>query len=169
MATASGSSAERTKQWVRETRRYNPLRAAGKKAKSDPSGWDQTLVRFRGHLDTLYNVQNGQPSGGLIPETALARIAQFAKEDLKRSVSDLIYCVFVHRFTNLLTWKQPLRNTKAGEGKRCRNVEAYLEGLLEAVCQTDPAPPPAQEGSRKVASLSRREYPFTSFRSDAIN
>ena len=154
---------------MRETRRYDPLRVAKRKADSNSGGWDQTLVRFRGHFDTVYNVHNGQPSGWLLPETALARISKFVKEDLKRSVS-AFYCVFVHRFTNLLTWQQPLQSKKAGEGKRSRDVETYLEALLQAIRQTDPALLPTQGGLEGggtiVANLSWREYPFVSTRGE---
>ncbi|KAF9644275.1 hypothetical protein BDM02DRAFT_996226 [Thelephora ganbajun] len=90
---------------------------------------------------------------------ALAKVNKFAKEDLKRSVSGFFYCVFVHRFTNLSIWQQPLRGTKAGEGKRSRNVEKYLEGLLEAIRRVAPTPIPVGGGSDEsdtaVAALSR--------------
>ena len=87
---ASSSGPKRTRQPVREARRHNPLRGAKKKAEADfdSEGWDRTLLRFRAHLDTLCNFQNGQPSGGFVPETALAKMNKFIKEDLKRSVSD---------------------------------------------------------------------------------
>ena len=64
-------------------------------------GWDKTLVRFRAEFDTQYSVHNGQPSGGLVPEMALAKVTKFVKEDLKRSVSGFFYWVFAHHFTNL--------------------------------------------------------------------
>jgi hypothetical protein len=54
----------------------------------DSDSWEQTLVRFRAHFDTLIYDHNGQPSGGLIPEKALAKLTKYVKEDLKRSVSD---------------------------------------------------------------------------------
>ena len=163
MPTASSSGPKRTRQPVREARRYNPVRTAKRKAEpdSDSEGWDRTLVRFRAHLDTLCDSQNGQPPGGFVPETALARISKFVKEDLKRSVSNF-YCVFVHHFTNLSTWQQPLRNTRAGEGKRSRDVETYLEGLLQEIRQANPAPVLAEgdsnEGSTTADALSNRKH-----------
>ena len=148
------------------SRRYNPLHAAQKKAASD-DGWLQTLHRFRAHADTLYGVQDGQPSGGLVPEKALASLNKFVKEDLKRSVSNFFYCVFVHRFTNLTIWQQPLHEKKAGEGKRSRDVETYLEGLLQAIRPVDSAPAPAGDGSvgrDTIAKiLSRRKHSFDLF------
>jgi len=84
---ASSSGSQRTRQPTREgRRRYDPIKSAKKKADSK-TDWDLTLVRFQVQLDTLYSVQNGQPSGGLVPETALADIERLVKEDLKRSVS----------------------------------------------------------------------------------
>ena len=56
-----------------------------KKANSKGDSWNQTVIRFRAQLDTLFH--GGQPSGRLEPEMALARIDKLAKEDLKRSVS----------------------------------------------------------------------------------
>lgn len=92
---------------------------------------------------------------------ALASIDRFVKEDLKLSVSGIFYCVFVRRFTNLSIWQQPLRDTEAGKGKRSRDVEKYLEGLLKEI---RPAPIPAgveSGGDRTtVAAFSRREYFF---------
>jgi hypothetical protein len=130
---ASSSGAPRTRQPTREGRRYDPVKWVKKVPDSDQGGWNQTLVRFQAKFGTEfsipYSVHNGQPFGGLEPEMALAEINEFVKEDLKRSVSDFFYCVFVHHFTNSSTWQQPLRDTKAGEGKRSRNVEKYLEGL----------------------------------------
>ena len=163
---ASSSGPKRTRQLARETRRHNPLRSAKKKANSESDGWDRTLVRFRAYLDTLFNVQHGQPSGGLVPEMALAKLTQFMKEDLKPSVSDFFYCVFVHHFTNSSTWQQPLRDMKAGEGKRSRDIEIYLEGLLQAIRQADPAPMPvgdSDEYSTTVAALSRRKRFYSRF------
>ena len=140
---------------------YSPLRAG--KNKTDSEGWDQTLVRFRAHFDTLYT-HNEQPSGGLVPEVALATIVKSIKEDLEQSVSNFFYCVFVHRFTNLATWQQPLRNKKAGKGERSRDVEAYLEGLLHAIHRAGAAAVPVGDGSIKrsttVTALSRGERSF---------
>ncbi|KAF9783243.1 hypothetical protein BJ322DRAFT_1110126 [Thelephora terrestris] len=68
---------------------------------------------------------------------ALARIDKFVKEDLKRS---------------------PLRDTKAGEGKRSRNVEKYLEGLLQAILPVELTSIPESglnEKDTTVAALSR--------------
>ena len=160
---------------MRESRRYNPLREAKKKvdSDSDSEGWDRTLVRFRAHLDTQYDFRNGQPSGGFVPETALARLSKFIKEDLKRSVSGFFYCVFVHHFTNLSTWQQPLCNTKAGEGKRSRDVETYLEGLLQEIRQANPAPVLAggesNEGSTTADAFSNRKHWFASFPRDVTS
>ena len=64
------------------------MKPAKDKANSKKDGWNQTLVRFQAEFDTQYSVHNGQPSGGLVPATALASIDKFVKEDLKRSVSD---------------------------------------------------------------------------------
>ena len=54
------------------------------------NGWNQTLARFRARLDaefdTLQNIRDGQPSGGLVPEMALAEVEKIVKDDLKRSV-----------------------------------------------------------------------------------
>ncbi|KAF9783213.1 hypothetical protein BJ322DRAFT_141439 [Thelephora terrestris] len=133
---ASSSGPRRTRHSARETRRHDPLRSV-KKVDSDADGWNRALVRFRAHLDTLFTVQHGQPSGGLTPEMALARLTEFVKEDLKRS---------------------PLRNMKAGEGKRSRDMEIYLEGLLQAIRRADPAPIPvgdSDECGTTVAALSR--------------
>jgi len=142
-----------------------------KKADSKKDGWNQTLVRFQAQFDTLYTVQNGQPSGGLVPEMALAEVDKFVKEDLKRSVSGFFYCVSVHHFTNLSTWQQPLRNTKAGEGKRSRDVEDYLKGLLKAIRPVELAPIPAgaepNENGTMVVALSRRKHFFSSLRFDS--
>ena len=124
-------------------------------------GWDRTLVRFRAEFDTRYSVHYGQPSGGLVPEMALAKVDKYVKEDLKRSVSCSFYCVFAHHFTNLSTWQQPLRNMEAGKGKRSRDVEDYLKGLLGAIRRAEPAPIPAENGSKENgttgAVLSKRK------------
>ena len=83
----SSSGSKRSRQPTREGRqRYDPIKSAKKKADSKDD-WNLTLVRFQVQLDTLYGVQNGQPSGGLVPETALAEVNSLVKEDLKRSVS----------------------------------------------------------------------------------
>ena len=97
---------------------------------------------------------------------ALAKVNQFAKEDLKRSVSGFFYCVFVHHFTNLLTRQQPLQDTRAGDGRRSRDVEDYLKGLLKAI---RPAPGVVSaEDDTAVAALSRRKC-LLSFGFDMTN
>ena len=62
---------------------------------------------------------------------------------------------------------------KAGEGKRSRDMEIYLEGLLQAIRQADPAPIPeggeSDECSTTVAALSRRKHFYSSFLCDAMN
>ena len=149
------------------------MKPAREKADSKKDGWNQALSRFRAEIDTLYNVQNGQPSGGLVPVMAVARINTFVKEDLKRSVSGFFYCVFVHHFTNLSSWRQPLRDTKAGEGKRSRDVEDYLKGLLKAIRPVEPTSIPvgveSNEEDTAVAALSRRKHFFPSIRVDVEN
>jgi len=100
---ASSSGSKRTKKPAAGRRRYDPIKSAKRKADSK-NDWNLALVRFQDHFDTLYSVQNGQPSGGLVPEMALAEVHKFVKDDLKRSVSNDFYCVFFHHFTNLSTW-----------------------------------------------------------------
>ena len=162
---ASSSGPQRTRQSARDGRRYDPAKRGKDTPDSDIEGWNQTLVRFRaefdGEFNTPYSVHNGQPSGGFVPEEALAKISEFVKEDLKRSVSVFFYCVFVHHFTNSSTWQQPLRATKAGEGKRSRNVEKYLEGLLQAIRPVVPTSIPgggSGENDTTAATLSRRKH-----------
>ena len=156
----SSSGPQRTRQPVREARRHNPIKST-KKVDSRKDGWDQTLVRFRAEFDAIYSVQHGQPSGGLVPETALASVDKFVKDDLKRSVSCSFYCVLVHHFTNLSTWQQPLWNMKAGEGKRSRSVEDYLKCLLKAVRRAESTPAltggESDKDDTSVAALSRRK------------
>ena len=127
------------------------------KGDSDSESWDQTLVRFRAHLDAIYTVHDGRPSGGLVPENALARINKFIKEDLRRSVSDIFYSVFVHHFTNSLIRRQPLRDTEAGRGKRSRSSEAYLVGLLQAIRPTGGE---SDTFDTATAALSKRKHSF---------
>ena len=81
------------------------MKPAKEKADVKKDGWNQTLVRFRDEFDTQHGVHNGQPSGGIVPAMALAKVDKLVKEDLKRSVSVFFYCVFVHHFTNLSTWQ----------------------------------------------------------------
>ena len=94
---ASASGPQRTRQSVREGRRFDPVRST-KKPSSKKDGWEQTLVRFRAELDAefdpLRNVHDGQPSGGLVPEMALAIVHKLAKENLKRSVSGFFFTAF---------------------------------------------------------------------------
>ena len=105
----TSSGPKRTGQPAREGRRYDPVKSARKKADSSRDNWNQTLVRFRFQLDTLYSVRNGQPSGGLVPETALAEIDKQIKEDLKRSVS----CFFTAFSLIILLICQP-GNSRSG-------------------------------------------------------
>ena len=157
----SSSGPQRTGQPVREMRRYDPTKPAKRKVDSTKDGWDLTLVRFRAEFDIVYSVRCGQPSGGLVPETALAKIDKFIKEDLKRSVSGFSCCVLAHHFTHLSTRQQPLRDTKAGEGKRPRSVEDYLKGLLKAIRRVASTPTLAggesDENDTTMATLSKRE------------
>ena len=172
----SESGPKRTRRQVKSGRGRNPLGARRKKAglrSSSEADWDQTLARFQADLDDFYNVHHGRPSGGLLPETALARVTKFTKEDIKRSVSNFFYCVFVHHFINLTTWQQPLRDAKAGEGKRSRDMEIYLEGLLEAIHRVNPSPIPAtgesDEGNTAIDLLSRRKHSFASVGSNLVS
>ena len=104
---------------------------------------------------------------------ALAKSTKFIKEDLKRSVSDFFYCVFVHHFTNLTTWQQPLRDTKSAEGKRSRDVEVYLEGLLQAIRRVNPTPVPptgeSNESCKILDTLSGSKRSFASVGCSAAN
>ena len=161
---ASSSGPQRTRQSVREGRRFDPVRST-KQPSSKKDGWEQTLVRFRAELDAefdpLRNVHDGQPSGGLVPEMALAIVNKYTKENLKRSVSGFFYRVFVRHFANLSTWQQPLRGSKAGEGTRSRNGEKYLEGLLQVLLPEEPtsgAWSGSHEKNTTIAILSRRKY-----------
>jgi len=67
----------------------------------------------------------------------------------------------------LSIWQQPLRDTEAGKGRRSRDVEKYLEGLLRVIRPVAPTPTPAgaesNEDDTTAAVLSRREYFFSSF------
>ena len=144
-----------------------------KKPSSKKDGWERTLVRFRAkldaELDALRNVHDGQPSGGIVPEMALATANKLTKEDLKRSVSGFFYCVFVHRFANLLTWQQPLRDSRAGEGTRSRNGEKYLEGLLQVLLPVEPTSTWSHENDTTIGILSRRKHFIFPLRCDATN
>ena len=62
----------------------------------DESGWGAALVRFEANV--YETVLNGQPSGGSMPEKALAaKIQKLSKEELKRSVSRIVYCILAPR------------------------------------------------------------------------
>ena len=92
---------------------------------------------------------------------ALATVNKLTKEDLKRSVSGFFYCVFVHRFANLSTWQQPLRDSKAGQGTRSRNGEKYLEGLLQVLLPAEPTSGSwsgSYEKDTTIGTLLRRKY-----------
>ena len=168
---ASSSGAERTGKRTREGRRHNPIKPAKKAKKVEPrndeEGWLGTLNRFRDKFKALYSVQDGQPPGGFVPETALAKISKYVKEDLKRSVSCSFYCAFAHHFTNLPTWQQPFKNTGAGEGTRIRNLEDYLKRVVHVIL---PKPAPRDRRSNEaVGILSRRKHFFSSLRSGLAN
>ena len=93
---ASSSGPQRTEKHTK--RKYNPVKST-KDSGEGENGWDTILVQFQVKLHGI--VHNGQPSGGLSPETELAdNIVKTVKEDLKRSVSRIFYCVLVHRFTD---------------------------------------------------------------------
>jgi len=155
------------KGWVLKGRRYDPVRTAERVA-TKKEGWDRALPRFQARLDeALQSVRNGHPSGGFVPEVALAEMDKKAKEDLERSVSHFFYCVLVHHFTNSSIWQQPLQNMAAGKGTRCRDVEDYLKGLLGAIHRVRSPPNPdageSDEDETSVAALSRRKRFFCSF------
>ena len=158
----SSSGPQRTRQSTREGRRFDPVRST--KPSPKKVSWEQTLIRFRAKVDaeleTLRNVHDGQPSGGIVPEMALANVNKIMKEDLKRTVSGFFYCVFVHHFTNLSTLPQPLRDSRAGEGTRSRNGEKYLEGLLQVLLPIEPASASGSgsyENDTTIGILSRRK------------
>ena len=67
----------------------------------DEEGWDVALVHLWTKLDEI--VLDGQPSGGSSLEKALiATITKTAKDELKRSVSCIFYCVFARLSTNFV-------------------------------------------------------------------
>jgi hypothetical protein len=87
-------------------RKYNPFKTIKNKKGSneggDGSSWDLALAQFRAKLNDI--ARNGQPPGGLSPETTLvANITKSIKEDLERSVTRIFYCVLVHHFTDFAT------------------------------------------------------------------
>ena len=88
------------------------------KEANSKGSWDQTLNRFKSQLDIL--VQNGQPSGGVVPETALAEINKIVKEDLKRSVSAVftafafIFSLFCQSGNNRSRERKPERGDAPG-------------------------------------------------------
>ena len=98
---ASSSGPQRTRQSTREGRRFDPVRST-KKPSPKKDGWEKTLVRFRAkldaELDVIRNVHDGQPSGGLVPEMALAITNKIVKENLKRSVSGFFLLRFRSSF-----------------------------------------------------------------------
>ena len=103
---ASSSGPVRTKHRARNARRYyKPVVSANEAdTREDREGWDLTLARFEAEIDAMRRkVQDGRPSGGLVPATALAEVEKFIKEDLEQSVSVSFYCAPIHRFTNLTT------------------------------------------------------------------
>ena len=125
---ASSSGPKRTKKTVREGRRFDPLKPAGRTERVGLKkvGWDRTLSRFRTQLHNgLHSVHQGQPSGGFVPATALAEIDKIVKEDLEQSVSRFLYCVLVHRFTNFVN----LATAAPGYGSRERNSLQGCGGL----------------------------------------
>ena len=162
----SSSGPKRTKKSAREARKHNPTKSAKKKAGPEIEDWNPTLVRFREKFDTLFSVQDGRPSGGLVPETALAEIDKHLKEDLKDTVSGFFYCVLVHHFTNLSTWQQPLQDKKSGGRARpSRSAEGYLKGLLRAIRPLEPTRRTVLgvelvEEDTAAKLLSRSEYCF---------
>jgi hypothetical protein len=90
---ASSSGPKRTGNINKEERKYNPMGSSKRTKASDndreESGWDAALARFQVRLNEL--VFNGQPPGGLLPETALAaKTIKSIKEELKRSVSHFV-------------------------------------------------------------------------------
>lgn len=60
-----------------------------------------------------------------------------------------------------LSWRQPLRDAKAGEGRRPRDVEDYLTGLLREIPPVKLVRVPSRDGSKetstKMAVFARRK------------
>ena len=91
------------------------------------------LVQFRAKLHDI--VRSGQPAGGLSPEVALAaKIIKAVKEDLKRSVSRIFYCILVHRFTDFAI---PATATPGHQGWRGK-THPECGGLLYLAPEGDP-------------------------------
>lgn len=112
MPVASASGPQRSKRRG-GVRRHNPLRSTKKKTNVDEGeqedeqedvqedGWDVALSQFRAKLRDL--VFDGEPLGEVLPEKVLAaRITKLVKEELKRSVSRIFYCVLAPHFTNFV-------------------------------------------------------------------
>lgn len=99
----SSSGPERTSKRTKGKKRDNLPRFA-KKRRCEielEEGWDSTLVRFRAKFYEAVLNEEGEPSRGLLPEMALAaKTAKIAKDDLKRSVSGIFYCVRARHFAN---------------------------------------------------------------------
>ena len=96
------------------------------------------LANFRTKLgDIVFDEQlAGSKSFGY---ELTARIAELAKEELKRSVSRVfLLCYGPPPPVSLIpsTRRQPLRNTAAREGKRPRHMEGYLIGILREFLST---------------------------------
>ena len=135
---ATSSSGPRwTKERTKKGQRHNPLGTKkwkiGLRSNSE-EGWDQTCVRFRTFFDGLYSVHNGQPSGGLLPETALAKVKKFVKEDLKQSVSSCFLLSFdssFYKFVNLVTAASRYEDRRGKAFPGCR-------GLLGGSTRGDP-------------------------------
>ena len=110
----SSSGPQRTRQSTREGRRFDPVRST--KPSPKKVSWEQTLVRFRAKVDAeLDTLRNGQPSGGIVPEMALANVNKMVKEDLKRSVSGFFLLRFrssFHQFVNLATAAPELQSRR---------------------------------------------------------
>ena len=94
-----------------------------------------TLTHFRARVRNI--VFDEQPPGGFLPEKALAaKIMVLAKEELKRSVSR-IFTAFSPPISLIpQSWQQPLQGTKAEHGKRPRNTEDFLVGILVEIIST---------------------------------
>ena len=134
-------------------------------------GWDVALANFRVALRDIVFVE--RPTGKESPETALAaEITKLVKEELKRSVSCIFYCVLAPHFTNFAIRRQPLRRTKAGEGTRPRNMEAYFFGILRELLPTITTTQGGldeTENKMNVHFLGRSEHSFHSTLTRPVN